>query len=161
MGIKRLPWKNCRFSFCVCYAKYYFNKNTDPENQTILLLFCRPTDPIVFAFFFAVLLVEQKIILVSPYFENLSKINCNFCIQKLKLYSFQVLTLSTLSIISIITVRCTLREKCRNTELFLVRIFLYSDQIFLYFPGKYGPEITSYLDTFQAVVEMNCAQSIS
>ena len=119
----------------------------------------RPT--LLFLLFFAVLPVEQKIILVSPYFENLSKINCNFCIQKLKLYSFQVLTLSTLSIISIITVRCTLREKCRNTELFLVRIFLYSDQIFLYFPGKYGPEITSYLDTFQAVVEMNCAQSIS
>ena len=27
-------------------AKYYFLKNTDPMNQIILFLFCRPTDPI-------------------------------------------------------------------------------------------------------------------
>ena len=46
-----------------------------------------------------------------------------------------------------------------NTELFLVRIFLYLDwicrftsQIFVFSPntGKYRPEITPYLDTFQA-----------
>ena len=52
------------------------------------------------------------------------------------------------------------REECPNTELFLVRIFLYSVRIFLYTPylsvfspntGKYGPEITPYLDTFHAV----------
>ena len=44
----------------------------------------------------------------------------------------------------------SLREKCPNTELFLVRIFLYSDLICPN-TGKYVPEITPYLDTFQAV----------
>ena len=59
----------------------------------------------------------------------------------------------------------TLREKCPNTEFFLVHIFLYSDCI-QYFPvfrftplisvfstntGKYGPEKTPYIDTFHAV----------
>ena len=39
-----------------------------------------------------------------------------------------------------------LREKCPNTELFLVRIFPHSEN-----GGKYGPEITSYLDTFHAL----------
>ena len=52
------------------------------------------------------------------------------------------------------------REKCPNTELFLVRIFLYSVRSFLYTPylsvfspntGKYGPEITPYLHTFHVV----------
>ena len=51
----------------------------------------------------------------------------------------------------------TLREKCPNTEFFLVRIFLYSDQIrdfteyisvFSSNTGKYGPGKTLYLDTF-------------
>ena len=42
-----------------------------------------------------------------------------------------------------ITLVLTLREKCPNTELFLVRIFLYS--------GKYGPEKTQYLTTFHTV----------
>ena len=32
--------------FPVCYAKYYFSKNTDTKNQIILFLFCRPSDPI-------------------------------------------------------------------------------------------------------------------
>ena len=50
--------------------------------------------------------------------------------------------------------------KCPNTELFLVRIFLYSDWIRRFTPqisvfrpntGKYGPEITPYLDTFHEV----------
>ena len=41
----------------------------------------------------------------------------------------------------------SLREKCPNTELFLVRIFLYSVRI----QEKNGPEITPYLDTFHAV----------
>ena len=54
----------------------------------------------------------------------------------------------------------SLREKCPNTELFLVRIFLYSDwiprftlQISVLIPntGKYRPEITPYLDTFHKV----------
>ena len=51
----------------------------------------------------------------------------------------------------------SLREKCPNTELFLVRIFLYLDwirrdtQIFIPNTGKYGPEISPYLDTFHAV----------
>ena len=39
-----------------------------------------------------------------------------------------------------------LREKCPNTELFLVRIFPHSEN-----GGKYGPEITLYLDTFHAL----------
>ena len=40
-------------------------------------------------------------------------------------------------------------------ELFLVRIFPYSDSYLSVFSpdaGKYGPEITPYLDTFHAVV---------
>ena len=51
----------------------------------------------------------------------------------------------------------SLREKCPNTGLFLVRILLYSDcirrdtQIFIPNTGKYGPEINPYLDTFHAV----------
>ena len=49
-----------------------------------------------------------------------------------------------------------LREKCRNTELFLVRIFLYSDwirrdtpclSVFSPITGKYGTEMAPYLDT--------------
>ena len=60
--------------------------------------------------------------------------------------------------------RKPLREKCPNTELFLVRIYCirteygeilrYSDTLFVFSPntGKYGPEITPYLDTFRAVV---------
>ena len=55
----------------------------------------------------------------------------------------------------------TLREKRPNTELFLVRIFLYSDwirkdppcfSVFGQNTGKYGPEITPYLDTFHPVI---------
>ena len=54
-----------------------------------------------------------------------------------------------------------LREKCPNTKFFLVRIFLHSDWIridtpylFVFSPnvGKYGPEKSSYLDTFHAVI---------
>ena len=53
-----------------------------------------------------------------------------------------------------------LREKCPNTKLFLVRIFLYLDliqrfdeQISIFSPntGKYRPEITPYLNTLHAV----------
>ena len=43
-----------------------------------------------------------------------------------------------------------LREKCPNTEFFLVRIFLYSP-VFGLNTGIYGPEKTPYLDTFHAV----------
>ena len=59
-----------------------------------------------------------------------------------------------------IPVSITLREKCPNTEFFLVRIFLYSDwiwrfteQICVFSPNttKYGPEKTPYLNTFHAV----------
>ena len=39
-----------------------------------------------------------------------------------------------------------LREKCPNTEFFLVRIFPNT--------GKYGPEKTPYLDTFQTVFKL-------
>ena len=54
-----------------------------------------------------------------------------------------------------------LREKCPNTELFLVRISPHSDWIrrdtkylFVFSPnvGKCGPEITPHLDTFHAVL---------
>ena len=54
----------------------------------------------------------------------------------------------------------SLHEKCPNTELFLVHIFLYSDwirrdspylSVFSPNTGKYGPEITPYFDTFHAV----------
>ena len=38
-------------------------KNADPENQIILFLFCRPTDPI----YLLSLPVDQKMNLVSPY----------------------------------------------------------------------------------------------
>ena len=53
-----------------------------------------------------------------------------------------------------------LREKCPNTEFYLVRIFPNSDGILrdaeyisVFNPntGNYGPEKTLYLDTFQAV----------
>ena len=53
-----------------------------------------------------------------------------------------------------------LREKCPNTELFLVRIFSRLDwirrdtpylSVFSPNAGKYGPEITPYLDTFHTV----------
>ena len=56
--------------------------------------------------------------------------------------------------------KLTLCEKYPNTELFLVRIFLYSDLIWRDNPylsvfspntGKYGLEITPYLDTSHAV----------
>ena len=60
--------------------------------------------------------------------------------------------------------RKPLREKCPNTELFLVRIYCirteygeilrYSDTLFVFRPntGKYGPEITPYLDIFYAMI---------
>ena len=50
---------NCGFFFCVCYAKYYFLKNTNPKNQ-IIFLFCPPTNPT----FFVVLPIDPKINLV-------------------------------------------------------------------------------------------------
>ena len=43
----------------------------------------------------------------------------------------------------------TLREKCPNTEFFLVREYL---SIFSPNAGKYGPEKTPHLDTFHAVI---------
>ena len=59
-----------------------------------------------------------------------------------------------------LVVTLTLREKCPNTELFLTRILPHSDwirrdtsylSVFSPNAGKYGPEITPHLDTFQAV----------
>ena len=52
------------------------------------------------------------------------------------------------------------REKCPNTEFFLVRIFLYSDWIrteYVFSPntGKHVPEKTPYLDTFHAMWAMD------
>ena len=57
----------------------------------------------------------------------------------------------------------TLREKCPNTEFFLLRIFLYSDWIPKFTvnlsiqseKGKYEPEKTRYLDPFHAVTISN------
>ena len=51
----------------------------------------------------------------------------------------------------------TLREKCSNKELFLVRIFPHSDctkylSVFSSNARKYGPEITTNSDTFRAVL---------
>ena len=63
--------------------------------------------------------------------------------------------------IKINSVKLTLREKCPNTELFLVRIFPHSDQIrrdtknfseFSPNTGKYGSEKTLYLDNFHTVL---------
>ena len=46
----------------------------------------------------------------------------------------------------------SLREKCPNTEFFLVRIFPhFSHSVFSPNVGKYGPEKTPYLDNFHAV----------
>ena len=58
-----------------------------------------------------------------------------------------------------------LREKCPNTKLFLVCIFLHSawigrfHEISVFKPntGKYGPEKTPYLDTFHAVQVLEIA----
>ena len=44
----------------------------------------------------------------------------------------------------------SLREECSNKELFLVRIFL----VFGLNTGKYRPERTPYLDTFQAAIHV-------
>ena len=59
------------------------------------------------------------------------------------------------------TVEITRREKCPNTEFFLVRIFPHSAwirrdtpylSVFSPNAAKYGPEKTPYLDTFNAVL---------
>ena len=46
-----------------------------------------------------------------------------------------------------------LREKCLNTEFFLVRIFPHLDGLrrVTEYAGKYGPEKTPYLDIFHVV----------
>ena len=57
--------------------------------------------------------------------------------------------------------RNTLREKCPNTEFFLIGIFPHSDlirrdtpylSVFSPNAGKYGPEKAPYLDSFHAVM---------
>ena len=53
--------------FCVCYAKYYFLKKCRPQDSNNVI-FILPTDrPFFFFFCFAVLSVDQKINLFSPY----------------------------------------------------------------------------------------------
>ena len=53
----------------------------------------------------------------------------------------------------------SLREKCPNTELVLVRIFVFISYFQIFWSafglntGKYGPELTPYLGTFHAVIE--------
>ena len=52
-------------------------------------------------------------------------------------------------------VKGALREKCPNTEFFLVPIFLfYGVNLCVFSPntGKYGPQKTPFLDTFHALV---------
>ena len=58
------------------------------------------------------------------------------------------------------TLRTLVREKCPNTEFFLVRIFPHLDwirrdtsylSVFSPNAGKYGPEKTTYLETFHVV----------
>ena len=59
--------------------------------------------------------------------------------------------------------KLSLREKCPNTEFFLVCIFPHSDwirrdtylSVFSPNAGKYGLEITPYLDTFHAVSRLH------
>ena len=62
--------------------------------------------------------------------------------------------------------KLSLRQKCPNTEFFLLRVFLHLDWIrrdtkYLYpsvfspNSGKYGPEKTPYLDTFHTVFTTN------
>ena len=53
----------------------------------------------------------------------------------------------------IVFAKRTLREKCPNTEFFLVRIFPYLS-VFSPKAGKYRPEKTLYLDTFHAVEDI-------
>ena len=48
-----------------------------------------------------------------------------------------------------------LREKCSNTEFFLVRIFPHLDWIFSPNAGKYRLAKTPYLDTFHAVLTLS------
>ena len=48
-------------SFCICYAKYYFQKITGSKNQMISF-FCRLTNPT----FITALPVDHKINLASP-----------------------------------------------------------------------------------------------
>ena len=54
-----------------------------------------------------------------------------------------------------------LREKCPNTEFFVVRIFPHSDWIFSPNAGKYRSEKTPYLDTFHAVAALKTVIKIS
>ena len=53
----------------------------------------------------------------------------------------------------VIIIKTSLREKCPNTEFFLVRILPHLEYLSVFSPnaGKYGPEKTPYLDTFHAV----------
>ena len=58
----------------------------------------------------------------------------------------------------------SLREKCPSTEFFLVRIFTHSERrdtsylsVFSPNAGRYGPEITPYLDTFHIVIALPVA----
>ena len=91
---------------------------------------------------------------MKKYFEQgKSQPGCNFC-------SVDIVWTYNNNFFTLLLVYHTLREKCPNTELFLVLIFLYSDWIRRFTPkisvvspkiGKHRPEITPYLDTFHAV----------
>ena len=61
-----------------------------------------------------------------------------------------------------INVFCTLCEKSPNMKFFLVRIFLYLGWIqgLTEYTKKYGPEKTSYLDTFHAFVYLQSSMII-
>ena len=75
------------------------------------------------------------------------------CMYVLKCESFQILIEESTT---------SLRESCLNTKFFLVRIFPHLDwirrdtpylSVFSPNAGKYGPEKTLYLDTFQVALD--------
>ena len=98
----------------------------------------------IWTFFAQCVVIKRRIKNPVKYLELFAKI----------INSFRSLTIITKSL------SLALREKCPNTEFFLVRIFLYLDwirrfteKISVFSPntGKYVPEKTPYLGTFHAV----------
>ena len=114
-------------------------------------------------FFFAYIFQKcKKYKSVVPYFVIFAPL-CNTCLT-LSFFHFVIFELPHFLIILphfVITKSYpTLREKCPNTEFFLVRIFPHSDwiqtdtkylSVFSPNAGKYGPEKTPYLDTFHTL----------
>ena len=74
-----------------------------------------------------------------------------FWVSRTKKTEITKISSTTGNILFNIVKRNSLREKCPNTEFFLVHIFLYSDWIFSPNKGKYEPEKTPHLDTLHTV----------